>query len=352
MRIAQVAPLYESVPPKFYGGTERIVSYLTEALFAFGHDVTLFASGDSKTQAKLVKVIPRALRLFTDVVDPQVSHVLELQKVIQQRDRFDVIHFHCDYLHFPLSRLARLPQLTTLHGRLDIRDLYPLYKEFTDMPLVSISDRQRDPLPFANWLSTVYHGLPLDLYEPGYEPENYVGFLGRVSPEKGVESAVEIARALRVPLRLAAKIDKADRDYFVAKVEPLLKLPGVDYIGEINESEKRRFLARARCLLFPIDWPEPFGLVMIEALACGTPVLAFNKGSVPEIIEPGVTGYIAESVEEAIALYPKVIALDRRRVRERFCERFSAEGMAKNYIALYEQLLTGEPPREEHRHVQ
>lgn len=352
MRIAQVAPLYESVPPKFYGGTERIVSYLTETLLALGHDVTLFASGDSKTGARLVKVVPRALRLFTDVVDPIVSHVLLLQKVLEQRDRFDVIHFHCDYLHFPLSRLAGLTQLTTLHGSLDIRDLYPLYKEFTDMPLVSISDRQREPLPFSNWLSTVYHGLPLDLYEPRYSPDNYIAFLGRISPEKGIERAIKIAQSLKVPLKVAAKIDLADRDYFTAKVEPLFKLPGVEYVGEINELEKRRFLGNARCLLFPIDWPEPFGLVMIESLACGTPVLAFNRGSVPEIIEPGITGYIAETTEQAIALYPKVVSLDRKRVRERFCERFSAECMALNYLALYQQLTTREPSTEGHRHAQ
>lgn len=352
MRIAQVAPLYESVPPKFYGGTERIVSYLTETLHDFGHEVTLFASGDSRTRATLVKVVPRALRLFSGVVDPLVSHMLLLQKVLAQRECFDIIHFHCDYLHFPLSRLANLPQLTTLHGRLDIRDLYPLYKEFSEMPVVSISDRQRDPLPFANWLSTVHHGLPLDLYEPGFSPGNYVAFLGRISPEKGVEHAINIARAVKTPLKVAAKIDMADRDYFIAKVEPHFQRPEVDYIGEINEVEKRQFLGRAKCLLFPIEWPEPFGLVMIEALACGTPVLAFNRGSVSEIIEPGVTGFIAESVEEAIALYPQTIALDRQRVRQRFCERFSAQCMARKYEALYERLLVADTSREGHRHAQ
>jgi glycosyltransferase involved in cell wall biosynthesis len=340
MRIAQVSPLMESVPPRFYGGTERVVSYLTEELVDQGHEVTLFASGDSKTSAELRAVCPRALRL-AQCASPLPYHVLLVERVFREAHRFDVLHFHCDFLHFPMSRLhARTAVLTTLHGRLDFPELVPLYREFSDMPLVSISDSQRAPLPWARWIGTVHHGLPRDRFHLSPEPEEYLAFLGRVSPEKGIEQAIEIARRSGRTLRIAAKVDPADRVYFESVVRPLLGTAGVEFIGEIGEHQKQAFLGGARALLFPIDWEEPFGLVMIEAMACGTPVIAFRRGSVPEVIEPGVSGLIVDDIEEAVAAIEVVERMDRDTCRQAFEERFQVEMMARRYLSLYDRILS------------
>ncbi|MDA8095214.1 MAG: glycosyltransferase family 4 protein [Betaproteobacteria bacterium] len=342
MRIAQIAPLYESIPPKLYGGTERVVSYLTEALVKLGHEVTLFASGDSQTRARLRPGTPRAIRLDPQAWDPFAPHVLMLQQVCNERDNFDVLHFHIDYLHFPLSRAMGWPGLTTLHGRLDLPELVPLYREFTDMPLVSISNAQRTPLSWANWQATIYHGLPLDLYTPQAERGHYLAFLGRISPEKGIDRAIEIAQRAGVPLKIAAKVDRVDRDYFEEKIKPLLAQPGIEYIGELGERDKDRFLGQALALLFPIDWPEPFGLAVIEANACGTPVVAFRRGSIPEIIENGVSGFVVDNAEEAVVAVEQASSLDRRACRTVFEQRFAVERMAREYVAVYERLLTPE----------
>jgi glycosyltransferase involved in cell wall biosynthesis len=340
MRIAQIAPLIESVPPRLYGGTERIVSYVTEELVALGHDVTLFASGDSITAANLVPCVPKALRLDASVVDPIPYYMLMLDRVRQQADDFDVLHFHIDQFQFPLFRPIARRTVTTLHGRQDLPDLLPLYFGFDNMPLVSISNDQRRPVPNANFAATVYHGLPVNLHRPSAgSPGDYVAFLGRISPEKRPDRAIAIARALGIPLKIAAKVDRADEAYFRNTIEPLLDGPGVEFIGEINEQQKTLFLGQARALLFPIDWPEPFGLSMIEAMACGTPVLAFRCGSVPEIIDQGITGAIVGTVDEAIAALPSVMALDRKKVRQRFEQRFSATRMAKDYVSVYRSLL-------------
>ncbi|HET7609094.1 MAG TPA: glycosyltransferase family 4 protein [Gammaproteobacteria bacterium] len=339
MRIAQVAPLFESVPPKYYGGTERVVSYLTEELVSQGHEVTLFASGDSITEAKLVASSRRSLRLDKNCVDQMAHHVLMLERVVQRASSFDVIHYHVDYLHFPHSRRHKTPHLTTLHGRLDIPDLQPLYREFRDMPVVSISGAQREPLPFANWIGTVHHGLPPDLYRFHAEPGDYLAFIGRVAPEKRVDRAIEIAKRVGVPLRIAAKVDAIDREYFENVVEPLLRDPLIEYLGEIGEGEKEEFFGNARLLLFPIDWPEPFGLVMIEALACGTPVIAFRGGSVPEVLDDGVTGFIVDDLDDAVAAIRRIGEISRRRCREVFEDRFAASRMASDYIELYSALL-------------
>ena len=338
MRIAQVAPLFESVPPKYYGGTERVVSYLTEELVRLGHDVTLFASGDSVTQARLVAGSRRSLRLDKHCVDQLAHQVLMLERVVQRASSFDVIHFHVDYLHFPFSRRHPTPHLTTLHGRLDIPDLVPLYREFGDVPVVSISEAQREPLPFANWIGTVYHGLPADLYRFRREPGEYLAFLGRIAPEKRVDRAIEIAKRVGLPLKIAAKVDLVDRQYFEDVVEPLLDDPLVEYVGEIGEREKDEFLGNARVLLFPIDWPEPFGLVMIEAMACGTPVIAFRRGSVPEVMEPGRTGFVVNDLDTAVAAARRVGDLSRQRCREVFEQRFTATQMAYDYLGLYSRL--------------
>ncbi|HET6574664.1 MAG TPA: glycosyltransferase family 4 protein [Fimbriiglobus sp.] len=339
MRIAQVAPLYESVPPKFYGGTERVVSYLTEELVRQGHEVTLFASGDSVTRAELVPACPRALRLDETCVDRLAPHFVMLEKVFRQAHRFDVIHFHIDYLHYPLSRRQPVPNVTTLHGRLDLPELPALYDEYRDAAVVSISDAQRRPLPRANWQATVHHGLP-DAYRCRERPGDYLAFLGRISPEKRVDRAVEIARRVGMKLKVAAKVDEVDRDYFRATIEPLFRDPLVEYVGEIGDRDKDEFLGNAHALLFPIDWPEPFGLVMIEAMACGTPVVAYRHGSVPEVIDDGETGFVVETVEDATLAVAKAGFLDRRRVREVFDERFSAERMASDYLAVYRHLIT------------
>jgi len=340
MKIAQIAPLMESVPPQLYGGTERIVSYLTDELVALGHDVTLFASGDSFTAARLVPCVPAALRLNARVRDPIPYYMLMLDRVRRRADEFDILHFHIDQFQFPLFRSIASRTITTLHGRQDLPDLLPLYHGFDDMPLVSISNDQRAPVPNANFAATVHHGIPLDLHRPAAPLQRgYVAFLGRIAPEKRPDRAITIARALGIPLKIAAKVDRVDEAYFRTEIEPLLDGPGVEFIGEINEHQKTRFLGEAQALLFQVDWPEPFGLVMIEAMACGTPVLAFRCGSVPEIVDDGVTGMIVDTVEQAIAALPHVIALDRKKVRQRFELRFSASRMAENYVEVYRALL-------------
>ncbi len=343
MKIAQVAPLYESVPPKLYGGTERVVSYLTEELVRQGHEVTLFASGDSITKADLRAMCPRALRLAgSTIVDPMSHHIRMVEMVAREAEDYDVVHYHIDYLHFPTTRRQNITSVTTLHGRLDLADLVPLYREFREIPLVSISNAQRRPIPWANWVGTVYHGLPVDEYRPPSLDGKYLAFIGRISPEKRVDRAIEIAKRVGMPLRIAAKVDNADQKYFEKEIRPLLDHPLIDYIGEIGEKDKCEFLGGAYAVLFPIDWPEPFGLVMIEAMACGAPVIAFRMGSVPEIIDDGLTGYIVGNVDEAVQAVKRVAAMDRRACRRVFEERFSAERMASNYLAVYERLCGGE----------
>ncbi len=346
MNIAQVAPLYESVPPKLYGGTERVVSYLTEELVRQGHNVTLFASGDSKTAANLHAVCDRALRLERgNVVDALAHHIRMIELVAQRALDFDVIHFHIDYLHFPLTRRQGGAALTTLHGRLDIPDLIPLYREFTDMSLVSISDAQRIPMPWANWVATVHHGLPKRLYEPRETPGKYLAFLGRISPEKRVDRAIEIAGHVGMPIKIAAKIDAVDREYFDSRIRKLFDNPLVEYIGEIGDCDKPDFLGNAYALLFPIDWPEPFGLAMIEALACGTPVIAYRKGAVAEILDEGATGYLVNNLDEAVRAVDRIGSLDRRVCRQVFEERFSAGRMCLDYLDVYRRLLGQTPER-------
>jgi len=340
MKIAQISPLMESVPPRLYGGSERIVSYLTDELVRQGHDVTLFASGDSVSSANLVRCVPMALRLDANVKDPIPYYMLMLDRVREMADEFDILHFHIDQFHFPLFRPIAQRTVTTLHGRQDLHDLKPLYVGFSDMPLVSISNSQRKPIANANFAATVYHGLPAQTLKPNYKPSgDYVAFLGRISPEKRPDRAIRIAQALGLRIKIAAKIDKVDEAYFREHIASLFNLPGVEYIGEIDERSKSEFLGEASALLFPIDWPEPFGLSMIEAMACGTPVLAFRCGSVPEIIDPSVTGLIVDSMDEAIRVMPQVLALDRRAVRQKFEQRFSASRMAKDYVQVYRSLI-------------
>ena len=338
MRIAQVAPLYESVPPKYYGGTERVVSYLTEELVRQGHDVTLFASGDSETKAHLVAACRRSLRMDKHCVDRLAHHMLMLENVVQRAAEFDIVYFHTDYLHFPLSRREQITHVTTLHGRLDLPDLVPLYQEFREMPVISISNGQREPLPWANWQATVYHGLPADMYQFRDKTGTYLAFLGRVSPEKRVDRAIEIAKQVGIPLKLAAKVDRVDKDYFETVVEPLLRHPFVEFGGEIGEGENEEFLSNAYALLFPIDWPEPFGLVIIEAMACGTPVIAYRGGAVPEVMEEGHTGFTVEGLEDAVEAVRRVPELSRKRCREVFDHRFTAARMAHDYVQVYERL--------------
>jgi glycosyltransferase involved in cell wall biosynthesis len=343
MRIAQVAPLIESVPPKLYGGTERVVSYLTEELVRLGHDVTLFASGDSVTSANLVPCCPEALRLTPGSIDRLAHHVVMLEEVFSQSDAFDIIHFHIDYLHFPLSRRERVANVTTLHGRLDIPDLQPLYHKFPEMPVISISDTQRDPLPNVNWQATVYHGLPKNQYTFRDQPGDYLAFLGRISPEKGVDRAIEIATLAGIPLKIAAKVDNADREYFESKIKPLLNNSLVEFIGEIGYPDNDEFLGKAIALLFPINWPEPFGLVMIEAMACGTPVIAHPFGSVPEVIEEGRSGFLINDVRAGARAVQEVSKIRREECRQRFEERFSSTRMAHDYLTVYERLAGKEP---------
>jgi glycosyltransferase involved in cell wall biosynthesis len=351
MRIAQIAPLYESCPPKLYGGTERVVSYLTEDLVAAGHDVTLFASGDSETAARLVAPCARAIRLQGQGADGVAYHTLMMHQVSKRIDEFDILHFHTDYFHFLKFEDAAHKTITTLHGRLDAASMGDILRDFPAMPLVSISDAQRLPAAWAHWIRTIPHGLPADLYALGTGDGGYLAFVGRVSPEKGPDRAVAIAKGAGVPIRIAAKIDPADRTYFERDIAQLFTDPLVDFIGEIGDSQKSRFFGGALALVFPIDWPEPFGLVMIEAMATGTPTIAFRAGAVHEIIEDGVTGFIVDTIEEAIAAIPKLASLDRGAIRKRFEERFTIRRVTDDYVALYEERAGTEPSRSHSNHV-
>jgi glycosyltransferase involved in cell wall biosynthesis len=339
MHIAQVAPLTEAIPPKFYGGTERVVSWLTEELIALGHQVTLFASGDSVTSARLAAVWPRALRLDGSVRDPDALRMLMLERVYQRATKFDFIHFHLDYYPFSLFSRQRTPCVTTLHGRLDLPEHQPVFDTFSSIPVVSISNSQRRPLRQANWVGTVHHGLPETLLQPESVKPSYFAFLGRIAPEKGVDRAIRIAQHCGVPLKIAAKVDNVDRKYFEEQIRPMMKTANVEYIGEIDDTQKSEFLSGAIALLVPIDWPEPFGLVMIEAMACGTPVIAFNRGSVPEVIEDGLTGFIVEDVNGAIGAVDRLAHLCREKIRQRFEQRFTARRMAHDYLAVYRRLM-------------
>jgi glycosyltransferase involved in cell wall biosynthesis len=339
MKIAQIAPLTESVPPKLYGGTERVVSYITEALVELGHDVTLFASGDSKTSAKLEAVWPRALRLDPAIRDRVAPHMLLMEVVRRRVEEFDVLHFHMDYYSFSLFNRQDTPFVTTLHGRLDLPEQQPVFDTFNTAPVISISNAQRHPLPQAKWLTTVYHGLPERLYMPQAVEQRYLAFLGRISPEKRVDTAIRIAAHCGLPIRIAAKIDAADREYFEREIKPLFDLPHVEYIGEIADDQKAEFLSGAHALLFPVDWPEPFGLSMIEAMACGTPVIAFNRGAVPEVVDEGVSGFIVEDEISAVAAVNRLHTLSRARVRMRFEERFTSHHMARQYLDVYRALI-------------
>jgi glycosyltransferase involved in cell wall biosynthesis len=345
VRIAQVAPLFESVPPRGYGGTERVVSYLTEALQAARHEVTLFASGDSQTAAQLCACAPRALRLDPERSDPVALHLMMIERVFERASEFDVVHAHVDYLTFPAARRCEVPFVTTLHGRLDVPWIGPVLREFTEQRLISISRAQRRQLPQANWVGTVHHGLPRDLYRFSERSGGYLAFLGRISIEKRVDRAIEIAVRAGVPLRIAAKVDPSDEVYFRANIEPLLDHPLVEYLGEISDAEKNDFLGNARALLFPIDWPEPFGLAMIEALACGTPVIAWPHGTVPEILKDGVSGRIVSDIESAVRAVSEIDRIDRHRCRAEFETRFTAERMMRDYVAVYTKALSGSRPQ-------
>lgn len=340
MKIAQIPPLIESVPPRFYGGTERVVWHLTEQLVQAGHAVTLFGTADSSTSAKLVPCAKGALRLDPMVLNPLPHNLLQIERVRQRAHEFDILHFHTDLVHLPLFRDLAHKTVTTLHGRLDLPDLWPLYAEFREMPLVSISDAQRRPMPPVNWLGTVHHGLRIPASHYNATPRgDYLAFLGRISPEKGVERAIDIALRAELPLHIAAKVDRADEQYFETCIRQRLRHPLIEFIGEIDEHRKPAFLGNARALLFPIDWPEPFGLVMIEAMACGTPVIAWPRGSVPEVVEDGVTGFLVRSIDAAVHAVHSVHQLDRARVRREFDRRFTGERMAYDYLRLYRQLL-------------
>ncbi|NOX93112.1 MAG: glycosyltransferase family 4 protein [Gammaproteobacteria bacterium] len=338
MKIAQVSPLIESVPPRQYGGIERIVSYLTEELMAQGHDVTLFASGDSVTSAQLIAPCKRALRLDACQESP-AHHLVMFEELFRRAADFDIIHFHTGYQHFPLGRRLTVPHITTQHGRLDIAELEGLNREFHEIPVVSISDAQREPLPYANWQGTVYNGLPLDLYQYQPEANNYLAFLGRTSPDKGLDEAISIARQTGRKLKIAAKVDQMDEHYFTTVIQPLLTQPGIEFIGEISDAQKQDFLGNANALLFPINWPEPFGLVMTEAMACGTPVIAYNRGAVPEVIEHGVSGFIVNTQQEAINAVDQLDTIDRQQCRRVFEQRFSSRHMTQHYLHFYEQQI-------------
>ena len=339
MKIAQIAPLAESVPPRLYGGSERIVSYLTEELVRQGHDVTLFASSDSVTSAKLIGCSPTALRLSTEVFDALPWHLVMLERVRQRAGQFDILHFHIDLLQFPLLRSIGTPSVTTLHGRQDLPDLPAFYRAFPDVPLVSISDAQRTPLPPVNWAATIHHGLPRDLYTFQPHPAGYLLFLGRISPEKRPDRAIEIAMRAGMPLKIAAKVDKVDEEYWLTKIQPLVQGNRlVDFVGEVGDADKDALLGGASAVLFPIDWPEPFGLVMIEAMACGTPVIAFPCGSVPAVLEDGVAGFLVTNVEEAAAAVERISELDRARIRATFERRFDIARVAEDYVAVYHAL--------------
>jgi glycosyltransferase involved in cell wall biosynthesis len=351
MRIAQLAPLAESVPPKLYGGTERVVSWLSDELVSMGHDVTLFASGDSVTSGTLVPVWPRALLLSRPRPDPATAYACLLEAIAGSASTFDVIHSHLDWVHLPLLRRLGVPFLTTLHGRLDLPNFELIVQRFPEAPFVSISCRQREPLPLANWIATIHHGLPPDLLRLGRQPEGYLAFLGRIAPEKGLDVAIRVARAAGVPLRIAAKIPAASNRYFNETIKPLLEDDHVTFVGEVTDHAKQPFLGNALALVFPIDWPEPFGLVMIEAMACGTPVIAWSRGSVSEVIEDGVSGFIVSSDAEAVAAIDRVRHLDRRRVRAAFDRRFTARRMAEQYLDRYRMLATVTRPATTERHA-
>jgi glycosyltransferase involved in cell wall biosynthesis len=344
MRIAQVTPLYEAVPPRLYGGTERVVAHLTDALVELGHSVTLFASADARTNARLVAVRDEAIRLDPAPLKSDLAaHLNQLAEVRRRADEFDVIHFHTDMLHFPMFERLAERTVTTLHGRLDLADLAPVYRRWRRFPLVSISQSQRRPLPDANWAATVHHGVQTSLYRFHPRPAGYLAFLGRISPEKRPDRAIALAKRLRRPLRIAAKIDRVDQPYFEEVIAPLLDDPLIEFVGEIGDEEKSDFLGGAEALLFPIDWPEPFGLVLIEAMACGTPVIAYAMGSVPEIVEPGVTGFVVRDDDQAAEALAQLPTLDRATVRRRFETRFSATAMARNYLDLYRRLAAASP---------
>ena len=349
MRIAQVAPLYERVPPELYGGTERVVSFLTEELVRLGHDVTLFASGDSVTQARLVAPCARSLRLDLNCRDPLAPHVRMLGWVYERAREFDIIHCHTDYLGLPLSRCTDVPTVLTLHGRLDMPEIHPLFQEYRNVRLVSISDAQRAPVPDANWAATVHHGLPPDLYTFHPQPGAYLLFLGRISPEKCPDAAIRIAKRAGVRLKIAAKVDAVDRNYFETMIQPMMDDPLIEFIGEVSDPEKGSLLGSAMALLFPIDWPEPFGLVMLESLACGTPVIARPRGSVPEILRDRHTGFVCESEDEMVDAVRHVAKLDRRVCRNEFEERFTASVMARAYVDVYRRICTERRPPRSHR---
>jgi glycosyltransferase involved in cell wall biosynthesis len=344
MRIAQVAPLAESVPPRLYGGTERVVSWLTEELVNLGHEITLFASGDSRTNATLVPIWPRALRLGRPKTDPTIPQTALLEAVAERVANFDVIHCHIDWLTLPLLSRLRAPFVTTTHGRLDLPGLSDLIGRFPNAPFISISENQRVPLPQARWLGTIHHGLPVNAFQPSYARGSYLAFLGRITAEKGPEAAIRIAKAAGMPLRIAAKIPRAEHGYFNEKLKPMIDDDRIQFIGEVSGQAKQDFLAGAAALLFPIDWPEPFGLVMIEAMACGTPVVGFQAGSVPEVVENGVTGYVVKDETGAVAAIGRIGELSRTRVRERFEERFTARRMVQQYLEVYRRLMASETP--------
>ena len=346
MRIAQVSPLWESVPPKLYGGTERIVSYLTEELVRLGHEVTLFASGDSITTAYLEPICARALRLNTGIFNRDAPLTMLMEQAWGKPGEFDIVHSHLDFLGFPLARRNPTPTVTTFHGRLDLPELQPVFRKYAEMPMVSISDAQRKPVSWANWQATVYHGLPRDLYTLGTNHKGYLAFLGRIAPEKRPDHAIEIAKRVGIPLRIAAKVDPMDQEYFHTEIEPLLSDPLIEYLGEITDTEKNEFLGHAMALVCPYDWPEPFGLVLIEALACGTPVLAYRRGSIPEIIENSVTGFVCEGLDEMTAAVQHIGAIDRRRCRLAFERRFTVERMAQDYLRIYVRAIGNTRERE------
>jgi glycosyltransferase involved in cell wall biosynthesis len=340
MRIAQIAPLTEAVPPKLYGGTERVISWLTEELVAMGHDVSLFASGDSQTSAKLEPMWPKALRLDGSVRDPNALHMSMIEQVCRRAHEFDILHFHLDYYPFSVMSRQNVPYITTLHGRLDLPEHQPTFEAFSSVPVISISNAQRRPIHNANWTATVYHGLPDQLIAPKPRKPEYLAFLGRIAPEKRVDRAINIAKRCGLPLKIAAKIDAVDVKYYQEDIKPLVDQPHVDFIGEISDAQKSDFLSGAIALLVPIDWPEPFGLVMIEAMACGTPVIAYNRGSVAEVIEDGVTGFVVEDESSAVGAINNLLTLDRKKVRKRFEERFTARRMAEDYVDIYRGLAT------------
>jgi glycosyltransferase involved in cell wall biosynthesis len=339
MKIAQVSPLVEAVPPKLYGGTERIVAYLTDALIELGHEVTLFASADSQTTAELAPAWPSALRLDKATRDPLAPHIAMMETVARRADEFDIVHLHVDYLGFPFLRHADVPFLATLHGRLDLPELIPIFELFADVPIVSISDAQREPLPQARYIATVAHGLPERMLLPNLAGGTYLAFLGRFSPEKAPDAAIRIAARSGMPLKIAAKIDDADKEYYEESIAPLLSGSKVEFVGEIGEREKADFLGNAAALLFPIVWPEPFGLVMIEAMACATPVIAYRNGSVPEVIDDGITGFIVDDEEAAVAAVGNLRSLDRTQIRHTFERRFTAKRMAEDYLGAYQRLI-------------